>query len=297
MKLPNFKKMRKIRLPGLKPKPKRLQATARRAAPVALEEYDDEEPTTRFSTALVVVLILHVVAAGGIYAFSRIKATHLPEEPLSTVIKTSTQKSASVEGDLVPPPPVPVSPSTPVTPATSVTPISGNRVYHVKSGDTFIKIANAYGVMANDLAEFNGLKESSMLRIGQTLNIPQSKTAAAATTTTTSTKSTPATVAAKATPAPAKSTPAEMAKLDPKKTDKTDKTDKTTEEMAAKAGTPAAGKTYTVKKGDNPVTIAKTQNVSYEELLKLNKIDDPKKLQIGAVLKLPPPKKKSEHHE
>lgn len=48
-----------------------------------------------------------------------------------------------------------------------------------------------------------------------------------------------------------------------------------------------AHKTYTVAKGDNPVAIAKKLKVSYDELLSLNHIDDPRKLQIGQKLLVP----------
>jgi LysM repeat protein len=50
---------------------------------------------------------------------------------------------------------------------------------------------------------------------------------------------------------------------------------------------PSSGKTYTVAKGDNPVTIAKRFKVSYDDLLALNHIDDPRKLQIGQKLLIP----------
>jgi LysM repeat protein len=54
------------------------------------------------------------------------------------------------------------------------------------------------------------------------------------------------------------------------------------------ANTPASsGKTYIVKKGDNPVTIAKKLKVSYDDLLALNHIEDPRKLQIGQKLLIP----------
>ena len=49
----------------------------------------------------------------------------------------------------------------------------------------------------------------------------------------------------------------------------------------------AAPGTYKVVKGDNPYTIAKNVGVSSQELLKLNGIEDPTKLQIGQVLKVP----------
>lgn len=54
------------------------------------------------------------------------------------------------------------------------------------------------------------------------------------------------------------------------------------------AKTPSSsGKTYVVKKGDNPVGIAKKLNVSYNDLIALNHIDDPRKLQIGQKLLVP----------
>jgi LysM repeat protein len=54
------------------------------------------------------------------------------------------------------------------------------------------------------------------------------------------------------------------------------------------AKTPASsGKTYMVKKGDNPVTIARRLKVSYDDLIALNHIEDPHKLQIGQKLLVP----------
>ena len=46
-------------------------------------------------------------------------------------------------------------------------------------------------------------------------------------------------------------------------------------------------KSYVVAKGDNPVAIARKLGVGYDELLKINGIEDPKKLQIGQTLKVP----------
>lgn len=48
-----------------------------------------------------------------------------------------------------------------------------------------------------------------------------------------------------------------------------------------------SGTTYTVVKGDNPVNISRRLRVSQEDLLKLNRIDDPKKLRIGLKLRVP----------
>ncbi len=49
-----------------------------------------------------------------------------------------------------------------------------------------------------------------------------------------------------------------------------------------------ATKMYVVAKGDNPVTIAKKLKVSYDDLIAVNHIDDPRKLQIGQKLIIPP---------
>jgi LysM repeat protein len=56
----------------------------------------------------------------------------------------------------------------------------------------------------------------------------------------------------------------------------------------ATAGKPASsGKTYIVKKGDNPVTIAKKLKVSYDDLMALNHIENPRKLRVGQSLLIP----------
>jgi LysM repeat protein len=56
------------------------------------------------------------------------------------------------------------------------------------------------------------------------------------------------------------------------------------------AKTPSSsGKTYVVKKGDNPVGIAKKLKVPYNDLIALNHIDDPRKLKIGQKLLVPKP--------
>src|SRR5438034_7628667 len=56
----------------------------------------------------------------------------------------------------------------------------------------------------------------------------------------------------------------------------------------AAAGKPVpSGKTYVVKKGDNPVTIARKLKVPYNDLIALNHIEDARKLRIGQKLLIP----------
>ena len=81
--------MKVFRKPA-KPTPKkRLRAAAQRAAKYSEEDYASDEPNVRLSRAFVVVLLLHVVAVGGIFAFSALKdrqagrATVKPEKSAS----------------------------------------------------------------------------------------------------------------------------------------------------------------------------------------------------------------------
>ena len=48
-----------------------------------------------------------------------------------------------------------------------------------------------------------------------------------------------------------------------------------------------SGKIYTVVRGDNPVTIARHLKVSEGDLLELNQITDPRRLQINQKLRIP----------
>ena len=109
LKLPNVPKLTKLRAfrwpqsksrvqPRLRP-PTRFNAATRRAAQPAIDDYDfDEQPTTKLSSAFFVVLILHVVAVGGIYAFNSIKAHRKNREapaPATQDNASSTRSAAT----------------------------------------------------------------------------------------------------------------------------------------------------------------------------------------------------------
>jgi LysM repeat protein len=185
MKLPRLlpKKQRKPKRPG------KLAATARRTA--RTDDYV-EEPNMRLSSAFIVVLLLHVVAVGGIYAFNTIKArgpgvSATPDPaPVFNKKKENTRPATSPARDL---------------------------------GASAARWVSSAGAETRAPAK------------------PVAKKASA--------------------PAP--------------------KTEKPT----------ASGKIYTVVKGDNPVSIARRLKVRYEDLIKLNNINDPRKLQIGQKLKIP----------
>ncbi len=242
----------------LTPKPKkRLQATARAARP-SVDDYDDEEPTTKLSSAFIVVLILHVVAVGGIYAFNSIKASRRDRE---VVTKTPAAAAPAVVAPAVKPvanavaaPAAPrrVEPASAPVPEVASAKPSGLLRYEVKGGETATKIATAYRITPAELLAANQLEENAVLKVGQVLVIPAAKT------------------------------PAKPVVEAPK-----------TEATTKQADIPATKTTpglYTVKKGDTFTSIARSLGQTVEDLTKANKSIDPKKLQLGQVLKVPPRK-------
>jgi LysM repeat protein len=219
----------------------KLQATARR---MPRESAGMDEPNMKLSSAFVVVLVLHVVAVGGIYAFNSIKAHRAPvvDAAYKPTLKTAPIPTGGDEAGA----PELVPAATTVGRATESAP-AHSRVHRVKAGETLARIAADHHITVDDIEEANSLKNASAIRIGQELKIPLASTEPAK---------------------PAEKRPIGAA---PK----------------TSAMVRDSGETYTVAKGDNPVSIARKFSVSYDELLKLNKIEDPRKLRIGTKLRLP----------
>jgi LysM repeat protein len=216
-----------MKLPFRPPKKKKLQATTARRA----READfTEEPNVKLSSAFVVVLVLHIVAVGGIYAFNAIKA-HQPATYEETA--DNPQPAAPVQTQ-------PVASAQANTPAAPATAPAAPQYYRVKSGDTIARIASAYTVSAESLISLNDLEDIGGIHVGQELKLPAG-----------------AVIPADAPVAP---------KVAPVKD---------------------SGNYYTVKSGDTPVSIAHKLHVVYDDLIKLNRIEDPKKLKIGSRLKVP----------
>lgn len=214
MKKPTLPSRLRALAPQSKPKVHKLAATAHRLAPPAFEDYD-EEPSTKLSTAFIVVFVLHLVAVGGIYAFHSIKA-HRRAAEIGGRSEVVSKATPAAQPQAAPPQQVQAS----AAKAAAVTPSASPKT---------------------------------------------------------------------ATPAPVSAAPITKTEPVPAPVQSAAKPPSTAPTAPAPAQDAAASqaKTYTVVKGDNPVTIAKRLGVSEEELLKLNGISDPKKLRIGQVLKVP----------
>ncbi|MCE9610119.1 MAG: LysM peptidoglycan-binding domain-containing protein [Chthoniobacter sp.] len=220
----------------------------------AMDSYEADEPVTKLSSAFVVVLILHVVAVGGIYAFNSIKASRRGHEQ-SVTTPAVPEKSLTVAKTNEPNTAIPTAKAAvaetargTVSPVTSPKPaVLKSNQYLVKANDNPTKIAAMLGVKTEDLLAANKLKAESMLHPGDILIIPK--------------------------PTPKPLADARKAEANAKPTDV--------------APTKAAPGVHVVKKNETAISIAKLYNLPHTELLKLNKISDPTKIREGQSLVIP----------
>ena len=219
------------------PRKKLRAAAARKSARYDEEEYFVEEPNVKLSRAFVVVLLLHVVAVGGIFAFSTLKDRQSSSNPAKNQSGTASPTS---------------------TPGANVANARGHassqtQVYQVKAGDTLAGIAAQSGLTAHDLEAANNLAPGTIVAIGRELVIPEHANVKGGT---------------------------ELEKL----LDSHQAGGRT----AAGSGTGGEnGRFYTIQRGDNPAGIAKKFKITASELLRVNNIDDPRKLQVGQRILIP----------
>lgn len=129
--------------------------------------------------------------------------------------------------------------------------------YTVKRGDTLSKIANRYNTSVNAIKGAND-KSSDMIRVGENLVIPVSGSGSSADSG--STRSSRSSSGSNATRS----------------------SDASSERSADTSG----ARTHTVEAGEFPATIARQYGMTSGELLSLNGITDPRKLQVGQELKV-----------
>ncbi len=297
-----MKMKRTVRMP-LRRAPQRTRppaASLKARAATAEESYDEEEdygseeePNMKLSHAFMVVLVLHVIAVIGVFAFNSIKAGQS-----AAAKKPSKPAAAESTADVKAPASAPAKPAV----------IEGwkGRTHTVQAGDTLTAIATAHKTTIEAIEKENGITTYSMIRVGQVLKIPAPQSAkseapapkpaadpsAAAKQAFIAAKTEAAKTVEDVIPAePAKAPAPQPVAL---KSVPAPATAQVPAAAPAKAPAPAAAAPdsadsgiYVVAKGDNPYNIAKKLNVSYNELITLNEIKDPTKIQIGQKLKVP----------
>jgi LysM repeat protein len=324
MKMKKILKMPLRRIPRRPPPAESLRAkAAANAETYDNEDYEaEEEPNMKFSHALVVVLALHIIAVGGVFAFNSIKAG----------------QTASTKGANSPPAGQGSAQSKP-SPAQGAIEGWAGKTHIVQAGDTLSRIAALYKTSLELIEKENGITTYSMIRVGQVLKVPASASPAVAKPATdpitaaakhaflaartdiakppvVDTKTTiakppvaaktdivkPPVVAAKtdiakppvaAAKADIAKQPAVAAKMDiakPAAVAPAAPNPAATQPSPKQAEVPPAttdSDVYVVAKGDNPYNIAKKLHVSYNDLIAINEIKDPTRVQIGQKLKIP----------
>ncbi|MEM7384455.1 MAG: LysM peptidoglycan-binding domain-containing protein [Verrucomicrobiota bacterium] len=246
----------------------RVRSTPRRNGPrgfrlpanvIPEDGWEEEAPNMRLSRAFVVVLVLHIVAVGGILAFQMIEG--------SDARKQSTKNGASLLGPEL---------TEPVHDNTSHPSTRGQLEHSVRRGETLNSIAAHYGVSANSIIGMNRLpnpevEERDMLRIPEKSKVADYE------------KVYDRLMAERRAntvrqPAPPVRQPQPIVRNDPPPR---------REEPRDPA--PAQGRTHAIKKGENPYSIARKYGVSGPALMKYNNLTErqARTLKIGQVLKIP----------
>ena len=218
----------------------------------------------RLSRAILVMLLLHVVAVGGIFAFSYIKErdTHrivgeqvgaasgaLEAEDSALPVKTGAggQVHAKIDPG-----------AAPARPA----------VHVVRPGETLTRIANDHGVTLEALVAVNGASTvTNGLHPGQELKLPDHSPEPETTPVDSTSNALNLIEGRLATGATAVAAGASSTRTAHLPSD--------------------SGKIYLIGKGENAYVIAQKLRVNSDALIKLNQIADPKKLKPGQKLRIP----------
>ena len=161
MKMKKILKMPLRRIPRRPPPAESLRAKGdANAATYDDEDYEaEEEPNMKFSHALVVVLALHVIAVGGVFAFNSIKAGQ------SASAKSSTRGADS-------PPAAQAAAQSKRSPTQGAIEGWEGKTHTVQAGDTLTRIAALNKISVDVIEKENGITTYSMIRVGQVLKIP-----------------------------------------------------------------------------------------------------------------------------
>lgn len=245
----------------------------------------------KLTRVFTIVLILHLVAVGGILAFKMIEKAAVPTALVNTgteTIEQSEQTKVKQAAPVVKTAAVKQSTKTPLkverrNPVIMDDPSrKGLSVYRVSNGETLVDIAREQEVSVGELRRLNDLHSGDQLYAGKWLSIPDKKKAkignGASSKNATKVVSKPKALKAVPIGSKPKAQPVKAVVARPIANN-------------AKAVTASKKKgkaaTYTVQSGDNLYKIARDKGVGYSDLIALNKLDKPELLQVGQVLKIP----------
>lgn len=250
-----------------------------------------DTPDVRLTRVFTIVLILHIVAVGGILAFKMVEKASNPEVLASIAATTEEVAQPTVEAAATS-----VAETEAVSTEGSTKPVLMDhpsapeyQEYRVGSGESLISIAKKLGVSASEIREINHLDDGTNLTVGRWIQVPKTAESAgeeprsALAAANEAPASRPVTPPA-ATPLPQKAP--EIAKTTPKPAPPVGKAE---DASATKPAGTRSGDRYQVQKGDTLFGIARQFGIKYQDLMAANGIQKPENLQAGQTLRVPQP--------
>ncbi|MBM3857897.1 MAG: LysM peptidoglycan-binding domain-containing protein [Verrucomicrobia bacterium] len=251
---------------------------AKAATADAAAEFDNygAEPNMKLSHAFMVVLALHVIAVGGLFAFNKVKAGHSKvSQKLQNEVASGQEAVMKEESQPLVPAPVhevvtevkkevslrneqhltssEAVPAPAPLPTPAVARVKESPVAVVSTSPKKVTTSPSAPALSATQKAFLATKTASSTATAAP--IANSSTAVTAVATMASSVVT----TAEATPTASQAAPLES----------------------------VASTEYTIVKGDNPYKLAKRFHVPYSELIKFNNITDPRKIQIGQKIRIP----------
>lgn len=247
---------------------KLFSATADRLPAHVTEEQDwyMDTPDVRLARVFTIVLILHVVAVGGILAFKMIDKASAPgiaveiagEDLGSGSVVSEADARADGQAPVVPAAPDPLIMQDPTR--------SGLQQYLVSNGETMQSIANDLGLDVKELQRLNSIHVGDKLYSGQWIAIPKNEAHAPRVSPTPTSTPMPTPTAAPVAVAYTAPSPGTVAAV---------------ERPAGNA------ETYVVQPGDTAYGIARRFGMSSDSLMSANGIARAESLQVGVKLRIP----------
>ena len=232
-----------------------LKAKAATADAAAEFENYGAEPNMKLSHAFMVVLALHVIAVGGLFAFNKVKAGHSKvSEKLQAEVASGQEAVMKEESKPLVPVPVPAA------------------LHQIEKQEHQVAKTVEPPVTQQKLKE----PVASSVPVKTVASAPTTPVLSAAQKAFLATK--------KTTTSASSSSGAVAAMASMASTTATTAAEPVSESVST---TPAASIEYTIIKGDNPYKIAKRFHVPYDQLIKFNNISDPRKMQIGQKIRIP----------
>ncbi len=237
------------------------------------EGFEVETPQRGLGRVFAVVLLVHLVVIGGILAFQQLDDGGIERSPLGKLTgsdSSGANGSQEAVDDLLPPM---------RTNGKSIVVdhpyLEGHKRYRVGEGETLVQIVRQFNASVAEVEQLNDLRPGGKIFTGQWLTIPDN-TGNAPRDPLADDGPAPVVKAREIRPQPGtmKPVPIERPVAEGAKPD-------------VRAATASSGRTYQVKRGDTLYRIAQRYGVGVQDLLKANNLDDPRKLQVGQVLRIP----------